>query len=49
MFLLKKEKSVHKQEVQWKKCDNKFMNEIWECGFVFLLKKIFHGLLMFIL
>lgn len=39
MFLLKKQKSVHKQEVQSKKCDNKFMNEIWECGFVFLLKK----------
>lgn len=39
MFLLKKQKSVHKQEVQSKKCDNKFMNEIWECGLVFLLKK----------
>lgn len=51
MFLLKKQKSVHKQEVQGKKCDNKFMNEIWECGFVFLLKKkkISRGLLMFIL
>lgn len=41
MLLHKKQNSIHKQDVQWRKCDNKFMNEIWECGFVFLLKKNF--------